>query len=242
MILKFGELKKNKHEDNMEIVDYHIELLTSSRIDEVMALQSRVYEDLPNKDIFQKDTKEELLDALESGGHILGIIDNRDQLIGYRFIAFPGIRASNLGNDINLPKSELKKVVTLETTIVHKDYRGNGLQDITLKLVKSLAKRLGYRHLLCTVSPDNFYSLYNNMKNGLKINRLMKKYSDSWRFVLHLDLEEDLENPIDRVITQWTDKLKQRNLLNKGYIGVGIDKETRNIEYALFDESYGNIA
>jgi len=242
MILKRGELIKNKHEQNSMVDNYHIELLPASRIEEVVELQLRVYEGLPDKDILFLDTKDEMLDGYGTKGHILGIINSEDQLIGYRYIAIPGIDDSNLGNDIGLSGEELNKVCHLETTVVDSAYRGNGLQDITLQLVKAMAKDMNFSHLMCTVSPNNFYSLYNNMKNGLKISKLKKKYADSWRFILHIDMEETIENPIDNVITKWTDKLKQKNLLDNGYIGVSIDKTTRNIKYALFDDGIENIA
>src|SRR5690606_3348903 len=118
---------------------------------------------------------DDMYHEIKNGGKIIGVLNSKDRLIAYRYISIPGIRNHNLGLDIGIPHEQLKKVIHLETTVVDPIYRGNGLQDLTLQIASKLVRKEGYRHLLCTVSPYNFYSLYNVMKNGLKIKALKKK-------------------------------------------------------------------
>lgn len=239
MILSKGHLLKNKNE-SMVLEDYSMKLLSKDRLREVLELEHKVYEGLPNKDILFFDSYEEMLGDMEQGAKIIGVLNSKEELIGYRYIGFPGKDKRNMGYDIKLPDSQLDKVVHLETTVVDPIYRGNSLQSLTLQVATSMVKSEGYRHLLCTVSPYNFYSLYNIMKNGLKIKALKKKYGSEdndglWRFILHSDLEKPLINPIDTVISKWANLELQKELINNGYVGYELTKETRQLNYIKFD-------
>jgi len=240
MILNKGNILKNKNE-SMELEEYSMQLVSKNRLSEVIELQHLVYEGLNNKDILFLDSYDEMYQDLEAGAKIIGVLNSKDRLIAYRYIGFPGKDKRNLGYDILLPEQELENVVHLETTVVDPIYRGNSLQSLTLQVASNLVKQEGYRHLLCTVSPYNFYSLYNVMKNGLKIKGLKKKYGTEtkeglWRFILHSDLEKPLINPIDIVISKWANLELQKELINSGYVGYEISKETKQLNYMKFEE------
>ena len=242
MILQRGYLAKNKN-TNKTIEEYKMKLISKDRLDKVMELQYKVYEGLSNKNILFMDSYKDMLEDLEKGAKIIGVLNRNDELISYRYIGFPGNSAANLGNDINLDTKELKKVVHLETTVVDPAYRGNRLQYTTLQVATDLTKKQGYHHQICTVSPHNFYSLYNIMKSGLKIKSLKRKYGSSedsddglWRFILHRDLNEKFSNPIDLIITKFGDYEKQQNLIENGYIGYDIVKDTQSVNFMKFSE------
>ena len=240
MILNKGNIFKNKSE-TMELEDYSMKLITKDRLNEVIELQHLVYEGLTNKDILFMDSYNDMLGDLEQGAKIIGVINSKNEIIAYRYIGFPGIDKRNLGYDIALPEIELNSVVHLETTVVNPIYRGNWLQSLTLQVASALVKKEGYHHLLCTVSPYNFYSLYNVMKNGLKIKALKRKYGTDtdeglWRFILHSDLDKPLLNPIDLVISKWANLELQKELINDGYVGYEIMKDTRQLNYIKFEE------
>lgn len=240
MILRRGYLSKYKN-GNKEIEEYTMKLISKDRLDEVIDLQYRIYEGLNNKNIFFMDSYSDMLEDLKRGAKIIGVLNSKDELISYRYIGFPGNSQVNLGNDINLNKNELDKVVHLETTVVDPAYRGNRLQYITLQVATDITKNKGYYHQLCTVSPQNFYSLYNIMKSGLKIKALKRKYGTSnedglWRFILHKDLNKKYSNPIDLIITKFGDYEEQKNLIENGYIGYEIVKDTQSVNFMKFAE------
>ncbi|WFA08177.1 hypothetical protein [Tissierella sp. Yu-01] len=248
MILNKGNLLKKKN-DVMELEEYSIKLLTKDRLSEVVELEHKVYEDLANKDILYVDSYDDMYQELVNGGKILGVLNSKDRLIAYRYISVPGSRDHNMGLDVGLPHEQLKKVIHLETTVVDPIYRGNGLQDLTLQIASKMVRKEGYRHLLCTVSPYNFYSLYNVMKNGLKIKSLKKKYANpedendgTWRFVLHSDLERTFKNPIDTVISKWANLELQKTLIDDGYIGYELSKETKQLNYMKFEDDTNEIS
>lgn len=242
MLLNKGHVLKNKHE-NMQLEEYRMELLGKDRLREVIELQQHVYDKLPNKDVLYMDSYYEMLEDMEAGAKIIGVQNEKNRIIAYRYIAFPGKTKRNLGYDINLSDDEMDKVVHLETTVVDPLYRGNNLQSLTLEAAKKMVKRDGYEHFLCTVSPQNFYSLYNIMKNGLMIKALKKKYGSSetgdeglWRFILHSDIKkQSILNPIDLVISKWANLDMQKDLIDMGYVGYELNKDNRMLNYIKFE-------
>ena len=212
-------------------------LVEQHEIDSVMKLQRIVYDGLPIKEVLYRDKKKEMLEDLHEGAVIIGVYNSNETLISYRYISFPGRSKKNLGHDIHLDPMQLDKVVHLETTLVSPDYRGNRLQSLTLAKAIELIEPMKMKHLLCTVSPYNLFSLYNIMHAGLSIKALKKKYGEEqdgmWRFILHKNLNED-----DALETQFKqlkmDQIQeQKILIEKGYVGYNLIKESQMIQYAL---------
>jgi len=222
--------------------NYTMRFIYPNELRYAVDLENYVYDNLPDKQVLYKDTYEEMREDMESGAKIIGVFNESHEMIAYRYIGFPGNNSKNLAYDINLPESQMNKVVHLETTLVHPDYRGNSLQSVTLQHAAAMVKDLGYRHLLCTVSPFNFFSLYNIMKNGLKIKALKKKYgaaenpSDGlWRFILHRDMEYNLfERLVDSHVSRLDNIDEQKSLIDNGYIGFNIFKDNKTLNYARF--------
>ena len=93
MLLNKGLLMKNKHA-NMQLEEYKMELLGKDRLREVIELQQRVYDKLPNKDVLYMDSYYEMLEDMEAGAKVIGVQNEENRIIAYRYIAFPGDRKS----------------------------------------------------------------------------------------------------------------------------------------------------
>jgi len=236
IVLREDILKKKK-----EI--YTLQLIDRKNLDLVMKLQEYVYKNLLNKQVLVKDTYDDLYEDLKGNGKIIGAFNKNNDLIAYRYITFPGNSPKNLGNDLGMTKEELESVVHLETTVVHPSYRGNDLQSITLNESLGIISDMGFYNLLCTVSPQNFFSLYNIMKNGLAIKSLKKKYGTSpdgrdgvWRFILHRDLNIIRNSdPIDFTKCKIESLPEQRSLIDLGYVGYELNKDERMVHYTQFN-------
>lgn len=220
--------------------DYFMKLLSINELDQVINLQEHVYRNLPNKNLLFRDEYEDIYKDLKGHGKILGVYNSKNQLIAYRYISIPGPTEKNLGNDIHLKEEELKKVAHLETTVVHPEYRGNNLQSLTLINLVPIISELGYNHLLCTISPQNVYSLYNIMKNGLSIKALKRKYitkeneNGLWRFILHTDLNEEIDLKKSSLKTLSLESYEEQAILiSKGYIGHKLCPDKNLIDYIL---------
>ncbi|MDD2574056.1 MAG: hypothetical protein WCS98_09520 [Bacillota bacterium] len=243
-ILKKGQLIR--HTDGGTKKDeYVMRLISTKDLKDVVALENYVYDLLPNKQVFFVDSYEEMLDDMKQGAKIIGVYNKSKDLIAYRYIGFPGKVSKNLGNDINMPKEELPKVAHLETTVVHPEYRGNSLQSLTLEQTIPMVKDFGYSHLLCTVSPQNIYSLYNIMKNGLRVKALKKKYGTAqdgsdglWRFILHRNLNPKTTRRTSEFLSlPIIDIEPQIQLITKGFVGLWLSREAQLLNYVRFEDN-----
>ena len=244
MVLKTGQLIKHKDE-RIEKDEYVMRLIAKEELRDAVALQKYVYDQLPNKQVLYMDSYEEMFDDMKQGAKVIGVFNKAGEMIAYRYIGFPGCSDKNLGNDINMPKQELNKVAHLETTVVHPDYRGNSLQSLTLQQAMPMVQEFGYSHLLCTVSPQNVYSLFNIMKNGLRIKALKKKYGTEengkdgmWRFILHKNLKPMAARKTNQLLSiPLGDLEQQKKLIHDGFVGLCLFKESKLLNYVRFEDA-----
>jgi len=238
MILNQGYLVKRSL-GTRQVESYTMRLVEPREINAVVNLQNLVYEGLPNKEVLYKDTKNEMLEDLYNGAKIIGVFNSEDALISYRYISFPQNALKNLGRDIAMNLSDLDKVVHLETTLVDPLYRGNRLQARTLEQAISLIEPMAMKHIMCTVSPYNLFSLFNIMSAGLNIKALKRKYGleyekGMWRFILHKDLSMDQGRCFDESKLLKMDRIhEQKKLIEIGYVGYNLVKESQMIQYSL---------
>ncbi|MDY0236167.1 MAG: hypothetical protein RBR71_09075 [Gudongella sp.] len=238
MIIKEGRLFRERHGIN-ENENYVAKLISYDYLDEMVALIQRVYDALPIKEVLMVDSYEDMKLDMDNGAKVMGIFGEKNQMIAYRYVSFPGMEKRNLGYDVGIDESELESMCQLETTVVDPPYRGNNLQSMTLGLMIPIVRAEGYKHLACTISPYNYYSVNNIMKHNLKIKVLKKKYgtlpdnSDGmWRYILHTDITEKIKKPDDNKITVAMPEIeKQLDLLKNGYIGYSLNHKDQSLNY-----------
>lgn len=243
MILDRGIMTRDRHGQEEE-ERYTAKLISFEALHDVVSLMQRVYDALPNKEVLFMDSYDELYEDLEKGAKMIGIYGEEDQLVCFRYVSFPKQETRNLVNDLGMDASVRDYVCQLETTVVDIPYRGNNLQSRTLELMIPIAAEAGYNHFTCTISPYNYFSVKNIMKNGLKVKLLKKKYgtkedgSDGvWRYILHRELDNDYTGEIlDEINVDMTDIDKQIGLLKDGYIGYELDREKEYLKYVKFAE------
>lgn len=244
MILRTGQLIKHVGEKTVQY-EYIMRTIAEGELKAAVELQQYVYEQLPDKQVLYMDSYEEMLSDMQNGGKIIGVFNKEKEMIAYRYIGFPGAADKNLGKDIKLPEKELTKVAHLEATVVHPDYRGNSLQSITLQQAIPYIKESGYSHVLCTVSPQNVYSLFNIIKNGLRIKALKKKYGNDkdgkdgmWRFILHRNLEPKAAKKTSSLLSIPLGDLEhQKKLISEGFVGLWLYKESKILSYVRFEDA-----
>lgn len=244
MILKTGQMIKHIGEKKQQD-EYIMRTIATGELKSAIELQKYVYEQLPNKQVLYMDSYEEMLDDMKNGAKVIGVFNKAGDMIAYRYIGFPGRSDRNLGNDIKLEDNELPEVAHLETTVVHPDYRGNSLQSLTLQQAIPLIGEEGYKHVMCTVSPQNAYSLFNVIKNGLRIKALKRKYgkekdgSDGmWRFILHRSLEPATARKTNSLLNiHLGDLEQQKKAISEGFVGLWLFKESKMLSYVRFEDA-----
>lgn len=244
MVLKTGQLIKHVGEKTVQD-EYVMRTIAEGELKTAVELQKYVYEQLPDKQVLYMDSYEEMLSDMQNGAKIIGVFNRKKEMIAYRYIGFPGAAEKNLGKDIKLPEEELTRVAHLEATVVHPDYRGNSLQSLTLQQSIPYIKDSGYNHVLCTVSPQNVYSLFNIIKNGLRIKALKKKYGTDkdgkdgmWRFILHRNLEPKAAKKTSSLLSIPLGDLEhQKKLISEGFVGLWLYKESKMLSYVRFEDA-----
>ena len=133
---------------------------------------------------FALDPDEELRELTEDGSMEFWMAEAGDRLAAVFSIICPGLRDFNLGCEIGLTEAELLRVTHMDTAAVHPDFRGRGLQR---KMMFEAEKALNGRILLCTIHPDNRFSLQNALILGYRIEKRVARYG-SVRYILRKDI------------------------------------------------------
>ncbi|CAM4185192.1 benzoate transporter [Bacillus luti] len=218
-VLYEGALKQNNE-------SFHVTLLSSKHIEQILSLQNVVVEALEDKGRLQPLSQEEFQYILEGNGMMIGaFIEN--ELIAFRALLVPPIDDEHLGLDIGLSESELHRVIYQEISNVHPNCRGNGMQKILATVIMDeLQKEDGkYDYVCCTVAPFNIPSLKDKFAQGMEVAALKEKYSGSMRYVFVKELRNDIErNWSDVKSIPMSDASGQQALLSEGYRGYKMEK------------------
>lgn len=142
---------------------------------------------MDNPEWFFLDPDEEVRSLMEEGRMELWLAEDGGRIAGVFSIIHPGLAAFNLGYDLGFEEERLRRVVHMDTAAVHPDYRGLGLQHRLIAEAETELARRGGRILLCTVHPENRYSLQNVRKLGYFVEKELGKYG-SVRYLLRKDL------------------------------------------------------
>lgn len=116
-------------------------------------------------------------------------IDGREVLAGFFMAAFPGPVEKNLGNHIGMSTEGLCTVAHMDSVVILPEFRGYGLQSkLVAKAEEILLKETPYRVWMCTVHPDNKYSLNNMLNRGYEVVAEALKYGGYRRYILKKEM------------------------------------------------------
>ncbi len=157
---------------------------TKQDVNGALALLTQVKEAMTHKEWLCLDTPEEFRERMGSGRMRLWVAEDGDRLAGVFTAILPGTAENNYGWKLNLSQSDLLRVVNMDTVVVHPDFRGQGLQR---RLMQTAERELGPgKILLCTIHPDNQYSLHNAQSQGYEVQTTLPMYG-SIRHLLRKD-------------------------------------------------------
>ena len=110
-----------------------------------------------------------------------------DKIAAIFDILHPGLDACNYGYDLGFDQKDLLRVINMDNAAVHPDYRGRGLQRKLMEKAEAELRERGSFILLCTIHPDNTFSLNNALSRGFLIQKKLNKYN-SVRYFLRKDI------------------------------------------------------
>lgn len=159
-------------------------------LSEIMGIIKEVQEGMIEKEWFAADDEAFIREILEGDGFVTGAWEKeRKEMAGYFSVLYPD-RKDNLGVYAGLSEKERQNVVYLDSAAVKKSYRGNKLQRKMLEAAEHELNRqqreqkCKVQYRMCTVHPDNQYSLKNMQQNGYQLLARTELYGGLDRYIL----------------------------------------------------------
>lgn len=110
---------------------------------------------------------------------------NNDVIAAAFVVDFPGDTEENLGLELALDQGDRMKVAHMDTAVVLPEYRGHHLQGRLLEAAERETARQGMKYLMCTIHPENRYSLNSMMSHGYRIIGTKGMYGGFLRHILY---------------------------------------------------------
>ena len=150
-------------------------------------LLASVKQSMEHKEWLYLDPPDEVRRMMRSGIMSLWVAVDGERMVGAFDVLFPKYESFNYGYVAGLSEEELISVVNMDTVVVDPAYRGMGLQQRLMQRAEEDLKQTGNHILMCTVHPDNRYSLKNVLSQGYTICQTVDMYG-SVRHVLRKNI------------------------------------------------------
>ena len=154
-------------------------------IREILNVQQRACEQLPDPTLFYPLSREEIIESLHLDT-LWGAFGDNGGLAA--FALFVGCRQTerNLGKDAGMPWED---AFTFDVVVSDPEWRGFGLQKLFIDRAIAEAREAGAKAVLATVSPRNSYSMDNFLSKGFTVIRTgLSKYAELERSLLSFRL------------------------------------------------------
>lgn len=132
---------------------------------------------------FVSDEEETVRAHLTEDGFVIVAETEEKALAGFFIVKYPELE-ENLGTYLSFSEEELEKVVHMDSAVVSAGYRGHGLQGKMLKAAEDLIDKDKWKYLMCTVHPENRFSLSNMTGHGYEIRATVQCYGGLTRHIL----------------------------------------------------------
>lgn len=155
-----------------------------SELEDFIRLNHQVQEGMVQSEWFAIDPDEETRELAQAGDLRFWVADADGRMAGVFSLIRPGLRDFNLGYELELTEAELERVIHMDSAAVHPEFRGHAIQR---RLISRAEEELEGKILLCTIHPDNRYSLQNMQKLGYTVEKKVARYG-SVRYILRKDM------------------------------------------------------
>ncbi len=170
-------------------VNAYFKRLDISYLDEIMNLQSKIYDLLDKKNFYFNTSRHEFINILNNIGTVIGCIScENDELIAIGVCAAYKLNEENYGYDFEFEEEDLLKTVNFESTIVLPEYRGNNLQRKIIGILEECAAEENMKYIGATADPDNIYSVNNIKSMGFEIIKEKEKYGGLRRYIFKKEI------------------------------------------------------
>lgn len=164
---------------------------TMQDVEPFIELMAHVRRNMEHKEWLYLDSPDEVRERMQNGTMSLWVAVDGERIVGAFDALNPKLEPFNYGYCIGLCDEELLRVANMDTAVVHPDYRGLGLQKRLMQCAETELAEAGKRILMCTVHPQNQYSLNNVLSQGYTICKTVAMYG-SERHVLRKNIGQSI--------------------------------------------------
>ena len=164
---------------------FQVRRLGFGDIREILNVQQRACEQLPDPALFFPLSREEMIESMHLDT-LWGAFGDDGALAA--FALFVGCRQTerNLGKDADMPWQD---AFTFDVVVSNPEWRGFGLQKLFIDRAIAEAREAGAKAVLATVSPRNSYSMDNFLSKGFTVIRTgLSKYAELERSLVSFRL------------------------------------------------------
>ena len=168
-------------------MDIRIRKGTVDDVEALILFLEEVRNGMDHPEWFYLDPPDAVRKYMRSGTMQLWLAMDGDQIAAIFDYLIPQMDDYNYGYDLDFEQEALLRVINMDNSAVHPSYRGLGLQRKMIEIAEEYIRSTGPHILLCTVHPDNRFSLEHVLKQGYTIQKKLSKYG-SVRYLLRKDI------------------------------------------------------
>lgn len=164
-------------------MDFIIRKAAPEDVEQIMVIMEEAKASSVHPEWFVADTEDYVREHLDGTGFVVVAESDDGNIAGFFLVKKPEPE-ENLGTFLDFSEQQLAQVVIMDSAAVRSEYRGNNLQSRMLKEAEGLLEKSGFCRLMCTVHPENRFSLNNMQKNGYEIQKTVRCYGGLERHIL----------------------------------------------------------
>lgn len=164
-------------------MDFIIRKADSSDIGGIMELMEDARCNAEHPDWFVADNEDYVREHLTGKGFVITTCTSDGKTAGFFLVKEPE-PDENLGMQLGFGAEKLSHVMIMDSAVVGSAWRGNGLQGKMLEKAEELIDKEKFFYLMCTIHPENRFSLYNMQKHGYEIKKTTECYGGLVRHIL----------------------------------------------------------
>lgn len=164
-------------------MDFVIRRATEQDIPQLVAIMEEAVDNPQHPDWFVSDDADFIREHLDVKGFVLAAEAPAKEIAGFFIVKYPE-PGENLGTFLNYTEDQLAHTAIMDSAAVARNYRGHKLQARMAQAAEALIDPERFRYLLCTIHPDNRFSLSNMQSQGYVVKAEVRCYGGKRRYVL----------------------------------------------------------
>ncbi len=175
--------RQNKREEMNTIMNFNIRRARLCDVPKIMKIMEEAKEDRAHPQWFVADDESYVRTHLDMRGFVVVAETPEKEMAGFFMVKYPE-PGEHLGDFLHFSNEKKEKTAIMDSAAVAREFRGNGLQGKMLEAAEMLLDTKKYPYLMCTVHPQNKYSLRNMQDHGYQVMDTVTCYGGLPRHIL----------------------------------------------------------